>query len=85
MRKIWERISSNYSVNGMTLQTLLHYKTFRETYKFLKKSQWWSKEQLEEYQLQQLSKLLHHAYGHVPYYTKVFDKLNYSVNNRSLD
>jgi phenylacetate-CoA ligase len=41
-------------------------KVFRETYKFLQESQWWSKEQLEEYQLQQLSKLLHHAYENVP-------------------
>jgi phenylacetate-CoA ligase len=75
MQKVRESHSSNYSVNGMTLQTLIHYKTFRETYKFLKKSQWWSKEHLEEYQMQQLSKLLHHIYENVPYYSKVFDKL----------
>jgi phenylacetate-CoA ligase len=49
-------------------------KVFRETYKFLQESQWWSKEQLEEYQLQQLSKLLQHAYENVPYYRGVFDK-----------
>jgi phenylacetate-CoA ligase len=47
---------------------------FRDTYVFLQKSQWWSKEQLEEYQLQQLSKLLQHAYENVPYYRRVFDK-----------
>ncbi|MCK4733521.1 MAG: phenylacetate--CoA ligase family protein, partial [Methanophagales archaeon] len=49
-------------------------KVFRETYAFLQESQWWSKEQLEEYQLQQLSKLLHHAYENVPYYRRVFDE-----------
>jgi phenylacetate-CoA ligase len=38
----------------------------------LQESQWWSRQQLEEYQLQQLSKLLHHAYENVPYYRKVF-------------
>ena len=75
MCKLWERISTSYSVNGMALQTLMHYKTYRETYKFLKESQWWNIEQLEQYQLQQLSKLLNHAYENVPYYTKVFDKL----------
>jgi phenylacetate-CoA ligase len=49
-------------------------KVFRETYAFLQESQWWSKEQLEEYQLEQLSKLLQHAYENVPYYRRVFDK-----------
>lgn len=49
-------------------------KVFRNTYKFLQESQWWSKEQLEEYQLQQLKKLLEHAYENVPYYRRVFDE-----------
>ena len=49
-------------------------KVFRETYAFLQKSQWWSKELLEEYQLEQLAKLLHHAYENVPYYRGVFDE-----------
>jgi phenylacetate-CoA ligase len=49
-------------------------KVFRETYAFLQESQWWSKEQLEEYQLEQLSKLLEHAYVNVPYYRGVFDE-----------
>jgi len=48
-------------------------KVFRETYAFLQESQWWSREQLEEYQLEQLSKLLHHAYENVPYYRRIFD------------
>jgi len=49
-------------------------KEFWETYKFLQESQWWSKEKLEEYQMQQLRKLLHHAYENVPYYRRLFDK-----------
>lgn len=49
-------------------------KVFWETYNFLQESQWWSREKLEEYQLQQLSKLLHHAYANVPYYRRVFDE-----------
>jgi phenylacetate-CoA ligase len=49
-------------------------KTFRDTYNFLQESQWWSKEKLEEYQMQQLSKLLNHAYENVPYYRRVFDE-----------
>ena len=49
-------------------------KVFQETYKFLQESQWWGKEQLEEYQLEQLSKLLNHAYENAPYYQRVFDE-----------
>ncbi|MCK4520283.1 phenylacetate--CoA ligase family protein [Candidatus Parcubacteria bacterium] len=47
---------------------------FWETYNFLQKSQWWSREKLEEYQMEQLSKLLHHAYKNVPYYKRIFDE-----------
>jgi phenylacetate-CoA ligase len=50
-------------------------KNYRKQYKFLKRSQWWTREQHEEYQKQQINKLLTHAYKNVPYYTKVFDEM----------
>lgn len=49
-------------------------KVFWDTYNFLQESQWWSREKLEEYQMQQLRKLLDHAYENVPYYGRVFDE-----------
>ncbi len=49
-------------------------KVFWDNYNFLQESQWWSREKLEEYQMQQLEKLLKHAYENVPYYRRVFDK-----------
>ena len=49
-------------------------KVFWETYNFLQKSQWWSRERLEEYQIQQMSKLLYYAYEHVPYYRRIFNE-----------
>ena len=49
-------------------------KVFWDTYNFLQESQWWSKEKLEEYQMQQLEKLLKHAYENVPYYRRVFNE-----------
>ena len=49
-------------------------KMFRQMYAFLQESQWWSREQLEEYQLEQLGRLLEHAYENVPYYRRVFDE-----------
>ena len=59
---------------GVIPPSIRYGKVFRETYAFLQESQWWSREQLEEYQLEQLSKLLHHAYENVPYYRRVFDE-----------
>jgi len=58
---------------GLIPIRLRYGKVFWDTYKFLQESQWWSMEKLEEYQMQQLSKLLHHAYENVPYYRKIFD------------
>jgi phenylacetate-CoA ligase len=63
------------------LSILPRYRTLRAMYKFLQKSQWWSKEQIEEYQRQQLKKLLAHAYANVPYYRAIFDKLGLVPNN----
>ena len=43
-------------------------KVFWDTYNFLQESQLWSKEKLEEYQMNQLEKLLKNSYENVPYY-----------------
>lgn len=47
---------------------------FLKWYNFLQESQCWPKEKLEEYQMEQLSNLLNHAYENVPYYRRVFDE-----------
>ena len=47
---------------------------YRKQYKFLQEAQWWTKEKQEEYQMEQITKLLNHAYENVPYYTKVFNE-----------
>lgn len=43
--------------------------------KFLQKSQWWTKEQLEEYQNKKLKELVKHAYENTVYYKELFDSL----------
>ena len=67
------RQALRYAYGAIPLTTR-YGKVFRDTYAFLQESQWWSKEKLEEYQMQQLSRLLHHAYENVPYYRRVFDE-----------
>ena len=57
---MYDRLFSRNSITSKALAILPSYKVFREKYTFLQKSQWWSREQLEEYQLQQLGKVLKH-------------------------
>ena len=47
-----------------------------ETKKKLLQSDFWSREQLEIYQLTKLRKLVLFSYEHVPYYRKLFDDIN---------
>jgi phenylacetate-CoA ligase len=47
---------------------------FQRYYRWLQETQWWSKSQLEGYQLEQLQALVRHAYENVPYYRRVFDE-----------
>ncbi|MBN1830534.1 MAG: phenylacetate--CoA ligase family protein [Deltaproteobacteria bacterium] len=50
-------------------------RVFRQSYDFLDNSQWWNKERLQEYQMNRLEQLLHHAYRNVPYYRRVFQEM----------
>lgn len=43
---------------------------------FLQESQWWSEEQLIEYQNEKLRNLINHAYHNVPYYKEVMEGLD---------
>jgi phenylacetate-CoA ligase len=56
-------------------------KIYKEYRAFLEESQWWSRERLQEWQQQQLSKLLNHAYENVPYYRRVFDERGLKPND----
>jgi phenylacetate-CoA ligase len=42
--------------------------------RFLEKSQWFSDERLQEYQLSRLQRILDHAYTNVPYYRALFNR-----------
>jgi phenylacetate-CoA ligase len=48
---------------------------FRQS-RFLKASQWWSTQELENYQSEQLRLLVRHAYEHVPYYHDLFKSIH---------
>jgi phenylacetate-CoA ligase len=61
-------------LHGIFPIPLRYGRVFRQTRNFLQQSQWWNKEKIEEYQIQQLELLLNHAYENVPYYTTIFDE-----------
>lgn len=73
-------------ISGVIPLSIRYGKVFRDTYRFLQESQWWSREKLEEYQMQQLQTLLTHSYNNVPYYRKVFNERGLKPKNiQSLD
>lgn len=47
---------------------------FKRYYEWLQETQWWTRSQLEELQLDRLRALVKHAYENVPYYRRVFDE-----------
>lgn len=49
--------------------------------KFLDKSQWWSPEEIKEYQNEKLRQIIKYAYENVPYYNELFDELKLSVGD----
>jgi phenylacetate-CoA ligase len=49
-------------------------RAFRETADFLEESQWWSRKDLDNYQMRRLAQLLEHAYANTVYYRRIFDE-----------
>jgi Coenzyme F390 synthetase len=64
----------NDSITVKALSILRAYGSFRNTYNFLKNSQYWGPDQQEKYQFEKLNDLLEHSYENVPYYRKVFNE-----------
>ncbi len=54
--------------------SIIYGKTYRDMLKLFRETESWDRSKLEEYQNRRLSKLIKHAYEHVPYYRQVFDE-----------
>lgn len=71
----WKNINLGTTLNGirhtMVKRILSPYGRYRN---FLMKSQWWPESKLQHYQFKKLRNIIHYAYYHVPYYTRLFDK-----------
>lgn len=54
----------------------IHDKLFYDKwYNFIEKSQWWSKDELNNYQWQKVKELIEHSYNTVSYYRELFDSI----------
>lgn len=61
-------------------------KGLKERVSFLEESQFWTRKDLENYQLNQLVQIVRHAYENVPFYKKSFDNCNLCVSEiKSMD
>ncbi|MBI9032097.1 phenylacetate--CoA ligase family protein [bacterium] len=58
-------------MNKTKLIDIISGKNISEYYELYKKTQWNSKEEMEEFQLNKLKKLVEHCYQNVPYYTEI--------------
>lgn len=56
-------------------------KYYHAYYDFLKRSQWFSSDELEQYQLSELKKMITHAVQNVSYYSDLFKKLSLSPDD----
>jgi phenylacetate-CoA ligase len=63
------------TLRGVREKNILLGGKFYKIYDFLQQSQWWSKSDIEEYQLQKLRELITYCYPHIPYYTELFDSI----------
>lgn len=63
---------------GFPLQDAVKGTNINKTLRFLQHSQYWTKEQMDEYKLKKLKKLIDYSYRHVPYYKELFDSINLS-------
>lgn len=63
------------SLEGRNQRRLRYGGAFHELLDWLEESQWWSAAKIQEYQEEQLKKIIAHAYSTVPYYRRMFDNL----------
>lgn len=73
MHKLWQYLFDEDTGRGIALTTLFYRRPYKKTYALVKETQSWDIKQIQTYQWQQLTALLHHAYDHVPYYKNLFN------------
>jgi phenylacetate-CoA ligase len=81
MHKLWKYLFNEDTGRGIALTTLVYSSPYKKTYNFAKHSEEWSADRIQNYQWQQLTTLLHHAYQNVPYYNTLFKTQHLTPNH----
>jgi phenylacetate-CoA ligase len=83
---MWRRVYFNFYSSLMPFHHwIISYNAIRY-YRDLRKSQYLSRENIQEYQIEKLKKLIAYAYAHVPYYKEKMDAAGIRPNDiKSLD
>lgn len=68
------------SVYGYQLHGLRYGGIYRQHLALIEKTQWWARERLQQLQLDDLRKLLFHAFEHVEYYRECFQQAGFHPN-----
>jgi len=69
-----------FSIYGWTLSRRRYNRFFYDHLARLMEMEWWSSEQIEEYQNQRITEIVRHAYGTVPFYRKWYDEHGIDVD-----
>lgn len=73
------------TIEGRRLKKQRYSGNFQKYLIELEKSQWFSTKKLEKIQLIKLKKILKHAYKNVPYYNKLFRKINFNPEIKEIN
>ncbi|WP_234571739.1 phenylacetate--CoA ligase family protein [Rhodohalobacter sp. 614A] len=68
------------SLYGLKLKKDRYSARFSDHLEFLKESEWKSREQIETYQNEKITQLIHHAYHIVPFYKKWYDEHGVNIS-----
>lgn len=66
---------------NLLLSFIIYYKHYREVKKLVERKEFNTKEKINEYQFEQLKKIITYSYTNVPYYKKLFDKIGFHPND----
>jgi phenylacetate-CoA ligase len=70
-----------YFLRYINIKNIQNRITYLKWYDFIDKSQWWSKEALNDYQWEKVKALLDHVSQNVPYYIQLFKKMGATAND----
>jgi phenylacetate-CoA ligase len=67
-------------MNILNKKTIMFARRVSQRYFFFKSSQHWGRKRIEQFQDEQLKKIIRHAAIHVPYYRKLFKNIGFNAN-----